>query len=281
LPEITEIVYKRDRNKYWVYVDGAYADSIHESVFKTLNLQKGTKISKQGVIDLNYERITMLEPIEYNGEKYYQAYINGRSCKRIRERVLPAMKLDVGTKITCNELREFETYVWKRLYGPASWKKEKVRINKVKDLIEKKCPGVFVKIVGFGADSEEELLFHPEESGKPDLSIISKQSRNEIMLVEVTGTERMRNEHKKEYWVRPDKLEYIKKHNRENIWIILHYAEPHEEFIYIKPRGDVEYKGETENIRDANEKYVKFNDKFEEVRTIETFVKELSGCLIK
>jgi ribosomal protein L20A (L18A) len=207
------------------------------------------------------------------GDRYF-VEIDGKPILRedgkkfsIRGNVFPGMKIKMGTEITCAQLIDFETYVYKRLYGPHSWEKEKVRINKVKEIIESIHPEVEVHIVGFGADSTDELSFHPEESGSP-------------MLVEVTGTERMREIDKSEYWIRPDKLKYIENHPEKNIWILLHFAEPVELIAYIKPIRGKNYNIEIETIREVHEKYVKLTDTSEETKSYEDFKKELLSSFI-
>lgn len=284
MPKITNIIYKEDRNKHWIYIDDKYVDSIHNSIFQTMGINVGTEIS---IADLkilsSYERITAIDFIDNKDvmKDRFQIYINNKKCASIRARIKPAMAIEVGTKITCKELIEFEKYVWKRLYGPASWEKEKIRINKVKNLIEKISNDLEVRVVGFGADSVEELKFHPNEAGSPDLSIINtlKSGETEI-LIEVTGTERMKDSHLNEYWIRPDKLEYIKQHPEKCIWVILYYSEPEEKFIFIKPEINSNYKGEIENIKGADEKYVKFNDKSIEKKSQEEFFQEIKNILL-
>lgn len=223
-----------------------------------------TKINHWKEKDLFFIDINGKTILKENGKKF-----------SIRGDVFPAMNLSVGTEITETELKEFEKFVWKKLYGPESWEKEKIRINKVKELIENINPDFKVNIVGFGANSEEILLYHPEESGSPDLKVTHRENDKELFLVEVTGTERMREIEKSEYWVRPDKLNYIEKHPEKDIWIILHYSKPKEKFVFIKPIKHKEYTSEKEEIRSAKEKYVKFTDESEEFREKEEFSAEL------
>lgn len=282
MPKVTGIYHKKEKKRYWIYIDGEYVHSIDEKLFSTLDIKKGTEIS---VTDLKSRTDIITDIIFIDNqnpmEDRHQIVINGLNCTKIRARTMPAMKIKVGTKISCSELKDFETYVWKRLYGPASWEKEKVRINKVKSLIEEISDNLEITIVGFGADSVEELSFHPTEAGSPDLSIINKgNSSGTEVMVEVTGTERMKDSELNEYWVRPDKLEYIKQHPDKCIWIVLHYAEPKEKFVFIKPNIDGDYDGEFEIIRGANEKYVKFTDQSKEVKSFHDFSEDLQNTLL-
>lgn len=64
------------------------------------------------------------------------------------------MGLYEGMNMTCEELKNKENFFWKQMYNEDSWKKEKVRLNKVKEYIKSiDINGkIEVKEVGFGAD---------------------------------------------------------------------------------------------------------------------------------
>jgi hypothetical protein len=146
-----------------------------------------------------------------------------------------------------------------------SWEREKIRISRVILWFKKYIPEVEVSVIGFGAEHTEEILFHPDESGKPDLLISDKDTKIEILMLEVTGTETMRGEG---YWIRPDKLKYAQNHVDKDVWIALHYRNPKERIIWIKPNVNTLLKKiEDVNIRGATEKYVIFKDSDEEVKS--------------
>lgn len=202
-----------------------------------------------------------------NKERYY-IYIDYSYCTSIRERTFKAMNLSIGELISCEELKEKESFFWKEQYKD-TWKEEKNRLNRVKDLFNYYTPTFNVQIEGFGADSTEIIKEHPDEKGKPDICIYRSQTDlTPILYVEVTGTSFMRGT---EYWVRPDKLEYAKNHPDDNVWIILHYLKPKEKFVFIKPDLSKKYTYEKVNIRGADEYFVKFNDDFEEVVSLTEF----------
>ncbi|MEO6404890.1 MAG: hypothetical protein ABIY51_15995 [Ferruginibacter sp.] len=145
-------------------------------------------------------------------------FIDGQFCCGIRKRTFQGMNLSPGDEITCEELKGKENFYWKQSYGEAAWKKEKVRIDKVKNLIGVIDNHLLVKVVGFGADTLELIEKHPDEKGKPDLDISTNENPDVVLLkVEVTGTERLRGTG---YWVRPDKLEYAENHPDEDVWIV-------------------------------------------------------------
>ncbi len=98
-------------------------------------------------------------------------FIDGSFCCGIRKRTFQGMHLKVGDEISCDHLKEKESFYWKQSYGEAAWKKEKVRIDKVKNLIEGIDDRLLVKVAGFGADTDELIEKHPDEKGKPDLYI--------------------------------------------------------------------------------------------------------------
>ena len=202
MPHITEIQYKSDRQKYWVFVDGKF-------------------------------------------------------CHSVRKRTFEAMNLTVGMEITCDEVKEREDFFWKRSYGSDSWKRERVRLDRVVELIKNIDPRVEVRVVGFGAGDTELIPHHPEEAGRPDLEVVCRSNGTQLLLVEVSGTESKRGD---DYWVRPDKLEYASSHPDQDVWIVLHYAKPEETVVYIKPDLQRGYDFTEVKIRGATEHYVIFSD---------------------
>lgn len=201
-------------------------------------------------------------------------YVDDNYCTSIRERTFPALKLTVGQEITCDAVKELESFHWKNAYGQKAWDKEKIRLDKVKSLIESLEPRVRVDIVGFGANTNEFIAEHPNESGKPDLEVNTKEGSILVLIVEVTGTEIMRGN---TYWVRPDKLNYAKNHTEQDVWLILHYVQPHEKFIFIKPNLGVNYIVSEIEIRGSIEHYVEFTDNSDEVVPQAEFARQLSS----
>lgn len=204
-------------------------------------------------------------------------FIDGQFCCGIRKRTFQGMNLSPGDEITCEELKGKENFYWKQSYGEAAWKKEKVRIDKVKNLIGVIDNHLLVKVVGFGADTLELIEKHPDEKGKPDLDISTNENPDVVLLkVEVTGTERLRGTG---YWVRPDKLEYAENHPDEDVWIVLHYAEPQELFVFIKPIPGKVYERHTIKIFDAGEIMCIFNEGEKELKSHGEFTKYIKGKL--
>lgn len=219
MPKITNIVFKQDHQRYWIFVDGAY-------------------------------------------------------CTSIRERTFSALNLRIGQQIGCDQVKELESHHWKHAYGETAWAKEKVRLNKVKSLIEQLDGRVTVEIIGFGADSEDFISGHPSESGKPDMAVKTSAGQTAVLLVEVTGTEVMRGQ---TYWVRPDKLDYAKAHPAEDVWLILHYMQPFEKYVFIKPNLSKNYAVSRKVIRESVELYIEFSDSDDEVVSQEYFREHLSN----
>lgn|GEM_PF-945138 len=208
--------------------------------------------------------------IEHKPERErYWIYVDGNYCCSIRERTFPAMQLSLGMAVTCDELIERETFFWKHHYDQAAWKKEGVRLGKVKALIDGIDPRAAAQVVGFGAGSTEFIAEHPKQAGRPDIEVVSTDGHHQTLLaVEVTGTEQMRGA---TYWVRPDKLDYVRAHPDQEVWLILHYAEPQERFVFIRPSKDQHYRPVEKVIRGAKERYVEFSDDSPEVVSFELF----------
>lgn len=209
--------------------------------------------------------------IEHKPERErYWIYVDGQYCTSIRERTFPALKLSVGMAATCDEIKERESFFWKQQYGQAAWEKENIRLQKVKALIDLIDARATAEIVGFGAGTTDFIAEHPEEAGRPDIEVITTDARRLVLLsVEVTGTEQMRGA---TYWVRPDKLAYIQAHPEQDVWLILHYAEPQERFVFIRPSPTRSNYAVTKvTIRGATEHFVEFTDDSPEVVTIDEF----------
>lgn len=222
-------------------------------------------------------RITKIEDQKSNSERV-SVFIDNTFCVGIRKRTFQAMKYKVGDEISCEQLKEEENFFWKKAYQKeGAWEKEKVRIERIKQLIEAIDERIEVTIVGFGADSNEIIKEHPDEKGVPDLNIVLKDNpETVVMKVEVTGTESLRGEG---YWVRPDKIEYALNNPQEIVWTALHYSTPQELIRFLKHSHGKELKVETMNIRGAGEQFCVFYDKDEEVHTLEEFTTELKRIL--
>ena len=208
----------------------------------------------------------------------YWIYTNGEYCASIRARTFKGMDLFVGQEITCAEVKEMENYHWKNSYGKAAWEKEKVRIDRVIALLESVNKQIIVNVTGFGADTTDLIKTHPEEAGKPDLEVLLDNDRQLlIMQIEVTGTEMKRGS---DYWIRPDKLEYCRNHPDENVWVILHYAQPSEQFVFIKPDNQRQYQHTEKVIRDSVEFYIVFDDASPETKTLAEFTSHLNALVV-
>lgn len=205
----------------------------------------------------------------------YWIYVDGTYCTSIRERTFPALNLKVGSELTCEKIKDLENFHFKNQYQ-GSWEKEKVRLKKVQDLITSFDPRLEPIITGFGADSTEFIAAHPKESGKPDIEVVHKDRKVVLVYVEVSGTERMREG---DYWVRPDKLTYAQNHAADDVWIILHYQEPQEKFVFIKPNLTKIYKHNEVVLGQTTEHYVFFNDAMDECRPEAEFRQHLLNLL--
>lgn len=213
--------------------------------------------------------------IVHNSEKErYYIHVDGVYCASVRERTFPAMNIAVGSELTCDQVKELDNFHWKNVYGKknkdgkSSWDREKIRLKKVRSLIEDIDPRIEAEIVGFGADSIDMILEHPKESGKPDIEVHLRDTKAVLIFVEVTGTEVMRGD---SYWIRPDKLAYAEAHPDQDVWIILHYATPSEKFVFIKPSPGKTYTPVPKVINESTELYVEFWDKDDEAIEFEEF----------
>jgi len=88
-----------------------------------------------------------------------------------------------------------------------------------------------------------------------------------VLFLEVTGTEYKRGS---DYWIRPDKIDYIQKHQEKDIWVALHYADV-KKIIWIKPFLDKKYSYVEKNLKGAIEYFVIFDDNSSEVKSSKEF----------
>ena len=70
-----------------------------------------------------------------NGERVW-IYIDGLFCCSVRSRTFPAMGLEVGTDVTCEQVMFLERYFWKLRYGTESWERESLRLKRVTEMIK-------------------------------------------------------------------------------------------------------------------------------------------------
>lgn len=205
-------------------------------------------------------------------------FVDNQYCCSIRARTFSAMNLKVGDEISCQQIQENEKFHWKKVYGVPAWEKEKIRLQKVKTLLESFDDRIAIKIIGFGADTNEMIAEHPKEPGSPDLEVILQNDPTiPLMFIEVSGTEIMRGQN---YWIRPDKLAFSEKHPESNVWIVLHYSSPTEKFIFIKPIANKKYLRSEKFIRGSKEYYVEFNDQSEEVFNLQEFNRQLKKLIL-
>ena len=201
-----------------------------------------------------------------NKDRCY-VYIENNYCFSVRERTWKSFNLSVGDDANCEELKEKEKFIWKDLYGTESWEKEKVRLHYVTKWLEKYIPYIKVNITGFGANSTELIKEHPEEKGEPDIQIVLEDSNTVVLFLEVTGTEFKRGN---DYWIRPDKIDYIQKHKEKDTWVALHYQDAMK-IIWIQPIMNKKYEHVIKNLKGADEYFVIFDDNSPEVKSSQSF----------
>ncbi len=214
--------------------------------------------------------MSKITKIEYKKDRQrYWIFVDQNYCCSIRERTFQGMDLFIGQEISCEKIKEMESFYWKEKYGKKAWEKEKIRLNKVKNFIELIDSRILAKITGFGADTTNYIRSHPKETGRPDIEIVLKDDQSVILLfVEVSGTEKKRGN---DYWIRPDKLQYCQNHPDKDVWILLHYALPEEKIVFIQPNLTKKYHYIEIDIRNSKEYYVIFDDFSPETKSEEEF----------
>ena len=136
----------------------------------------------------------------------------------------------------------------------AHGKKEKIRISKVIKWFHKYIPEVEIISVGLGADTNDYLHdVHSANKGAPDLSLRIPNTDTEIISLEVSGTEKMKGQG---YWIRKDKVDYIKDNRHKDVWIVLHYQVPKEQYVWVKIDSNKSYKTVNINIKGVIEYFI-------------------------
>ena len=200
--------------------------------------------------------------------------VDGRRCCSVRGRTWSAMNLQVGSKITCAELKEREKFHWKRQYQ-STWPQEQIRLQHVTSLVQRLDSRVTVERVGFGADTTDFIAAHPETKGDPDLRVDVRADGRTVLWIEVTGTDSMRGA---DYWVRPDKLAATARY-AEPVWVALHYRRPVERTVFLLPDRERVYAATDIPIRGSVERYVLFNEHSPEYHTVESFAAHMQARL--
>lgn len=93
------------------------------------------------------------------------------------------------------------------------WKKAALDCKYVKATLEKKFPGIRIE-AGHGALSED-YDFNEHEKGSPDLFVYDKDNVL-VCSIEITGSDRLNMRPGMMVWIRPDKVEYMKKYADES-----------------------------------------------------------------
>lgn len=171
------------------------------------------------------------------------------------------MGIDVGTEISCDEFKKREAFFFKERYRN-HWPLEQRRLKRVAAKLKELDARAGVEVVGFGANTDELIEKHPDVTGAPDLRLVEGCGQTEVLRVEVSGTKKRRGD---SFWVRPDKIEFARNNLDVDYFIILHYEQPEEEFVYIRPCVDTEYEVHEEVISGVRERFVIFNREDDEV----------------
>jgi len=192
-------------------------------------------------------------------------FVEGKFWRGCTKRVAENLGLVIGKEIDKEETDRKINFFWKDLYQPKR-KDSSKRQEAIKSLIE--SWGYVVKIIGFGANTEEYIKHHPKEKGGPDLEI---EINDKKILLESTGCPSLRGEG---LWIRPDKVEYAKNHPEKNVWVA-HRIDVSNEIRFIKLIEGKIYEAEEVDTGYSKELMVIFNTFDKEIKTKEEFKKYL------
>ncbi|GAB3645074.1 hypothetical protein [Ramlibacter alkalitolerans] len=211
-------------------------------------------------------------------------------------------------------------------YGEVEWAKENYRIERTEDLICSWFPEGTLEFTRIGKGAGE-LEFYDKttvegnkEIGLPDILVTCKGTGKSVMLEstggdflgksdsfhlredtkeKIPGTDRNRYG---EFWVRPDKIGYMRRHPETAVYLAFHYANeqlnttPGEDgkpkvvppasrgrelFAFVRPDIGKEYAAQDwkNNAKGMSERFVAFFQKDPEFYTSEQFKKALAADL--
>lgn len=204
-----------------------------------------------------------------NGDRVY-VYINNQYCTSVRSRTFDALNVQLDTIISCEELRERESFIFKKKYAN-TWVREKDRIKYLKTWLKKFISIDFkIEVVGFGADTTDELLEHPKEPDKPDLKL---SANGKIAYIEVSGTDHRRGN---DFWVREGKVKNIQLNPNDKIWVALVYILD-KKIVWISVDKNKHYVRSEKLINEVREYYVCFDEDSNEVLSSSEFKNEIEN----
>lgn len=200
-----------------------------------------------------------------NAEPRKYIYVDGNYEFSVKERHFDDLGIQVGKEIDVKATKEKAEFLYKNTYSDA-WVQEQWRIDQVMPVIQAIDERLLIKKVGYGTDNPTLIRSHQNENERsgPDLDIGMKGSTCRIMRIEVSGAQRMRGS---DYWVRADKIEYMRRNPNQNIWVALHYAEPSAQIIFVKPDITKDYPVLLLKPRDITERFISFAKGDPEVKT--------------
>lgn len=175
-------------------------------------------------------------------------------------------KIKVWTNVSCNEIKDIETFIWKRKYSN-SRDREKERIVLVKKILKDSIPNIEFENIWFWVDSNEIIYKHPEKKWWPDLKV--KHPLKEFYL-EVTW--------KQWCWktlrIRPDKIQYYKDNNL-NDSRFAHTCDREKEVFFIRIDLNKNYIPSEINVNWTKEEMVIFERDDNNVFSSEEFISKL------
>jgi len=200
---------------------------------------------------------------------YIEIYIDGYPCVSFEKYRLQEIenqinkKIIVGTEVECESLKKVTKFLWKRKYQNY-WELEQKRKEWVMKELKSRIPELEFEDIGFGTNTTDFINTHPDEKGAPDVRILFKGK--ELVRLEITGKKGCG----KDLWIRPDKIEYAKRHREYDIWYA-HTCDEENKIWFIKPILDIKYEANVLKVHGSNEKFVIFHKNSKEVKNIEEF----------
>lgn len=205
----------------------------------------------------------------------YAVFVNEALQAMIRAPIFHALRLAVGQRISKEDLALREQQQVRVLLRDGASKRDTFRQRRVSELLQQCHPEITVEIEG-PTVSVASPAYHPKAEGKPDLTVRLRGGHLPVMAVEVAGADWRDGD---TYFVRAERFRHALAHPDEESWIVLHYSQPDERFVFVRPLPGHDYAGRERLLGSRVDRFVELNDPSPEVQTQEQFAARLDACV--
>lgn len=222
-------------------------------------------------------KITQIKPNKITNR--VAVYIDYSFCAAIRRTIWEKMDLAEGSEISCTELHQKEVLLWKQSNKQNIIFNSKQAVDRTAEWLRQHLPNLDTRVIDFrfGYNNHPVAISYPSTRNDQNISLMLKGTATEVITLEVASTEIKRGIN---YWVQANKIAYTQSQTNRDAWVVLYYKYPDEQFVWIKPMVDKQYKRE-ELIGNTKNYFVVFNYRGPEVHSSPEFCKYVQDKIDK